>query len=55
VIAFTGAPNQDHLNPLGTVHGGWAATIMDSALACAVMTTLASLARATPRLSSSST
>ncbi|MCY0095793.1 PaaI family thioesterase [Hoeflea ulvae] len=40
-IAFTGAPNQDHLNPLGTIHGGWAATIMDSALACAVMTTLA--------------
>ncbi len=41
VIAFTGAPNEDHLNPLGTVHGGWAATVMDSALACAVMTTLA--------------
>ncbi|AKH99878.1 hypothetical protein IMCC20628_01162 [Hoeflea sp. IMCC20628] len=40
VIAFTGTPNQDHLNPLGTIHGGWAATIMDSALACAVMTTL---------------
>jgi len=41
VIAFTGAPNAAHLNPLGTIHGGWAATIMDSALACAVMTTLA--------------
>jgi len=41
LIEFTGAPNADHLNPLGTVHGGWAATIMDSALACAVMTTLA--------------
>lgn len=41
VIAFTGVPNEDHLNPLGTIHGGWAATIMDSALACAVMTTLA--------------
>ena len=40
LIVFTGAPNADHLNPLGTVHGGWAATIMDSALACAVMTTL---------------
>ncbi len=40
-VAFTGAPNGEHLNPLGTVHGGWAATIMDSALACAVMTTLA--------------
>ena len=41
VIAFTGTPSEDHLNPLGTVHGGWAATILDSALACAVMTTLA--------------
>lgn len=39
-IVFTGAPTTDHLNPLGTIHGGWAATIMDSALACAVMTTL---------------
>jgi len=27
-------------NPLGTVHGGWAATILDSALGCAVHTTL---------------
>ena len=26
---------------MGTVHGGWAATIMDSALACAVHTTCA--------------
>lgn len=41
VIAFTGEPTEDHLNPLGTIHGGWAATIMDSALACAVMTSLA--------------
>ena len=41
LIVFTGTPTMDHLNPLGTIHGGWAATIMDSALACAVMTTLA--------------
>ena len=40
-VVFTGMPNGDMLNPLGGVHGGWAATIMDSALACAVMTTLA--------------
>ncbi|MBW3097844.1 PaaI family thioesterase [Pseudohoeflea sp. DP4N28-3] len=40
-VVFAGAPAADHLNPLGTVHGGWASTIMDSALACAVMTTLA--------------
>lgn len=41
LVAFTGAPTVEHLNPLGTVHGGWASTIMDSSLACAVMTTLA--------------
>ena len=40
-IVFTGTPTVDHLNPLGTIHGGWAATIMDSSLACAVMTMLA--------------
>lgn len=38
---FRGVPNANHLNPLGTVHGGWAATLMDSALGCAVHTTLA--------------
>jgi uncharacterized protein (TIGR00369 family) len=37
---FVGLPGERHLNPLGAVHGGWAATIMDSALACAVQTTL---------------
>ncbi|KUN80845.1 PaaI family thioesterase [Streptomyces griseoruber] len=30
----------DFANPLGTVHGGIAATMLDSALACAVHTTL---------------
>ena len=39
-VMFQGLPSAEHLNPLGTVHGGWAATIMDSALGCAVMTTL---------------
>lgn len=38
---FVGEPNDDFLNPLGTVHGGWAATLLDSALACAVHATLA--------------
>ena len=37
---FVGLPGERHLNPLGGVHGGWAATIMDSALGCAVQTTL---------------
>ena len=37
-VVFTGMPGEDVMNPIGTVHGGWAATILDSALACAVHT-----------------
>lgn len=37
-VTFRGAPGFDHMNPVGTIHGGWYATILDSALACAVMT-----------------
>jgi uncharacterized protein (TIGR00369 family) len=33
-------PNDGFLNLHGTVHGGWAATLLDSALGCAVVTTL---------------
>ena len=29
-----------HFNPMGTVHGGVAATLLDSALGCAVLTAL---------------
>lgn len=39
-VVFRGLPTEEHLNPLGTVHGGWTATIMDSALGCAVFTTV---------------
>ncbi len=35
---FHGMPGERHLNPLGGVHGGWAATLLDSALGCAVHT-----------------
>ncbi|WP_162570535.1 PaaI family thioesterase [Variovorax sp. SRS16] len=35
---FQGAPLAQHLNPLGTIHGGWFATLLDSALGCAVHT-----------------
>ena len=35
---FQGTPKVAHLNPLGTVHGGWFATLLDSALGCAVHT-----------------
>jgi len=35
---FQGAPGPAHLNPMGTIHGGWYATLLDSALGCAVHT-----------------
>ncbi len=38
LAVFTGIPDADCLNPMGTVHGGYAATLLDSALACAVQT-----------------
>jgi uncharacterized protein (TIGR00369 family) len=38
---FQGRPLFAHYNPLGTVHGGWIATLLDSAVACAVHSTLA--------------
>lgn len=37
---FQGMPGERHLNPLGGVHGGWAATVVDSALGCCVHTLL---------------
>ena len=38
---FEGEPGEEHYNPIGVVHGGYASTILDSALGCAVHTTLA--------------
>ncbi|MEM8650331.1 MAG: PaaI family thioesterase [Pseudomonadota bacterium] len=35
---FRGVPLREHYNPAGVVHGGWAGTIMDSALGCCVWT-----------------
>lgn len=37
---FTCIPADYHLNPLGTIHGGLACTLLDSAMSCAVHTTL---------------
>jgi len=37
---FQGIPGPDHLNPMGSIHGGWYATLLDSALGCAVHTTM---------------
>jgi uncharacterized protein (TIGR00369 family) len=38
VAVFQGTPLARHLNPLGTIHGGWVATLLDSALGCSVHT-----------------
>jgi uncharacterized protein (TIGR00369 family) len=38
--AFEGLPEARHYNPIGSVHGGFAATLLDSALGCAVHSTL---------------
>lgn len=37
-VVFVGAPQFAHTNPMGTVHGGWYGTVLDSCMACAVMT-----------------
>ncbi|MCU0790614.1 MAG: PaaI family thioesterase [Nitratireductor sp.] len=37
---FFGRPLLEHYNPAGSVHGGWMATLLDSALGCCVMTKL---------------
>jgi uncharacterized protein (TIGR00369 family) len=37
---FEGTPERFVYNPLGQVHGGWAATLLDSAMGCAVHSTL---------------
>jgi uncharacterized protein (TIGR00369 family) len=37
---FEGEPGEEHYNPIGVVHGGYAATLLDSALGCSVHTTL---------------
>jgi uncharacterized protein (TIGR00369 family) len=39
-VVFEGQPKTAFFNPLGSIHGGWTATIMDSVMACAVHSTL---------------
>jgi uncharacterized protein (TIGR00369 family) len=39
-VVFAAVPEQQHYNPIGTVHGGLAATLLDSAMGCAVHSTL---------------
>lgn len=40
VAVFTGKPTPRFLNPLGTIQGGWAATILDAAMGFATHATL---------------
>jgi uncharacterized protein (TIGR00369 family) len=37
---FAGTPDFRLYNPIGSVHGGYIATLLDSAMSCAVQTTL---------------
>jgi uncharacterized protein (TIGR00369 family) len=37
---FEGTPAEFHYNPIGTVHAGFASTMLDSAMGCALVTTL---------------
>ncbi len=39
-VVFAAVPERRHYNPIGTVHGGLAATLLDSAMGCAVHTKL---------------
>ena len=39
-VVLVGRPDQRSYNLIGTVHGGWAAAILDSALALATLSTL---------------
>lgn len=39
-IVFAGTPTIDVYNLIDTVHGGFAATMLDSALACAILSTV---------------
>jgi uncharacterized protein (TIGR00369 family) len=40
-VVFAATPTSAHYNPAGMVHGGYAATMLDSAMTCAVQSTLA--------------
>ena len=39
-VSFRGTPLLAHTNPMGGTHGGWFGTLLDSCMACAVMTRL---------------
>ncbi|HEV2612806.1 MAG TPA: PaaI family thioesterase [Noviherbaspirillum sp.] len=39
-IVFQGTPGREHYNPIGSVHGGYFCTLLDSAVGCAVQSML---------------
>ena len=39
-VVFEATPTEESYNPLGTVHGGYLATLLDSALGCAIHSSL---------------
>jgi uncharacterized protein (TIGR00369 family) len=39
-VVIAAAPGEAHLNPWGTVHGGYAATVLDSCMGLAIQSTL---------------
>ena len=39
-VVFAGTPGPEHSNPHATIHGGYAATLFDTALGCAVQSML---------------
>ncbi|MEM9358315.1 MAG: PaaI family thioesterase [Pseudomonadota bacterium] len=39
-VVFAGKPSAGFYNPLGTVHGGWPSTLLDSCMGCAIHSTL---------------
>ena len=38
-VVFVGTASEEFYNGMGVAHGGWAATLLDSALGCAINTT----------------
>lgn len=39
-VVFAGKPERQHYNPIGSVHGGYAGTMLDSCMSCAVQSLL---------------
>jgi uncharacterized protein (TIGR00369 family) len=39
-VVFEGKPSKRFYNPMGIVHGGWLAGLLDTVMACAVQSTL---------------